>query len=158
MLRFLGADLFQGFEFLSFQLIIVDEEIFQIVGDLFGQVGHFFDVLEDIGTFGNGEEPIIPDHLLAALFFGLFGCDAADDAAFDDDARKTIEFGNDDHVEGVAVLPFCLRDKSEVVGKDHPGREDLAQFKEGGVGNVVVFLGASFGGLDYDVNVDGHGV
>lgn len=146
-----GAYLFQRFKFLSLQLIVIDKEFLEVVGDLFGQVVHLVDVLEDVRAFGDGQEPVVTDQLLTPFFLGLFGFYAADDAAFDDDAGKAVEFGDHDDVQGIAVLSFGFWDEPEIIGKDHAGGQDLAEPEKRRVGYVVIFLGAAFRGLDDDI-------
>lgn len=124
-----GIHFFEGLEFLPFQLVVVYEKFFQVVHDLLGQVLDGFYFFKDVGTFGDGQEAVVTDRFFA-VFPGLFRFDAANDATFDHDARETVEFGNDDHVEGIAIFTLGIRDKAEVIRKDHAGGKYFTHLEE----------------------------
>lgn len=154
LLRLFSLHIADGFEFLSFEFIVIDKELLEVVYDLLGKVLHGFYLFKDVGTLGNGKEAVVADHLFPVVF-GLFRFDAADDAAFDHHAGETVEFGYDDHVQGVAILSFGIGDKTEVIGKDHTGRKDFTHFKEMGFLIIVILLRTPFGSLDHNLNT-GH--
>jgi len=106
MLCLPGPDLLQRFELLPFQLIIIDEEFLQVIGEPLREVCHFLYLLENVRALRDRQIPVVADHFMTVLIFGLLGLYRADDSASDNDPRKTVEFGNHDHIQRVAVFPF----------------------------------------------------
>jgi hypothetical protein len=151
-----GSHLRQRLEFFSLQFIIIHKEFFQLVGHLPGKVFHFFDILENVGEFGDGQKPVIPDHFVAVLIFGLLGLDPTDDAAFDNASGEAVEFRDHYNVQRIVILAPGIRDESEVVGENHTGGEYLFQFEKGRVRHILVLLRAALRGFYHYINAMGH--
>src|SRR6185437_16132276 len=120
------------------------------------QVLHLLDILEDIRTLRNGQEPVIPDQLVAVLLFRLLGLDAPDDPALHDYPRKTLELRDHDHIQRIAILPFGLGNEPEIIREYHPRWQDLLHLEERRIGHIIIFLRTTLRGLDNNIYSTGH--
>ncbi len=91
---------------LAFEPVIVDEEVFELLDEMSGQVVEFFDVGVHVVGFGDGDEAVVADALFAVE---LLAFDDADETGADEDSREGGLVHEEENVDGVAVAPAMVR-------------------------------------------------
>ena len=133
----------------SFEAVVVDEEVFELLDELFREVVEFFDVGVHVVGLGDGDEAVVADAFFAV---DLLAADDADEARGDEAARESGLVHEKENVDGIAVVGEGAGEEAEVVGKDHAGGESVFEGEDFLVGVEAEFVAAALGGFDDDLD------
>src|SRR6185437_10289142 len=142
----LGTAHIELFEVAIAQLVVVDEEGADFIGEVGPQVLQRLLVLMRLGMTGDGDQAVIPDPFLFVLL-ALARLHDADQPAADHAARDDRRIHQHEHIERVAVLAEGRGYETEVIGKIHPFGQRRRQLQAIAVRLILVLVAAAFGRL-----------
>src|SRR5215831_9682597 len=111
---------------LTGQLVIIDEKLFEFLYEFLAQVAHVLHVGVTVICALDGHDAVVP---FFVFFLSLLAFNYSDHAAFQQAARKCRLVHKDQHIERIAIIGLCGRNKAEVIGERHPGGQDSLQRK-----------------------------
>jgi hypothetical protein len=82
----------------AFELVVVDEEVFELFEEVAGKVAEFFDVGVHVIGLSDGDEAVVADAFFAV---DLFAADDADEARGDETAGEGGLVHEEEDVDGV---------------------------------------------------------
>lgn len=130
---------------LSFELVIVDKEDFQLPEKMARKVFEPFDIGVGMVRIGNGHQTVI-----ANAFFPveLLAFDDANQPRQQQTAGKGRLIHQNQNIDRIAIARNRVGKKSEVVRKGHAGRQHFLQRKDLLVNIEGILITAALGSLD----------
>jgi hypothetical protein len=133
---------------LAFEAMVVDEEVLELAEELLWQILWAMDIGVEMVFFGDGKQTVIADLFLAVELFSL---DDSDESGANGNTRVCRLVHQQEHVNGITVGGKRSRQKAEVVGEGHPGRENFVEREDALVGIEGELVAARFGRFDNDL-------
>jgi hypothetical protein len=133
---------------LSFETVIVDEEVLEFLEEFFREIVETLDVGVLVVCVGNRDEAVVSDALLAV---DLLTFDDSDEAGGNENAGEGWLIHENEDVDGVAVSGDGAGEESEVVGEGHAGGKDGFEREDMLIGVKGELVAADTWGFDDDL-------
>src|ERR1700676_1253742 len=108
------------------QLMIVDEEFFELTQEQLTQVVHMLDVGKAVIFVRYRDNSVVPFFVFLVV---LLAFDDSDQPTLHNDARKRGFIHQHQNIDGITGSTFSSRDESEIVRKCHACGQNFLQFK-----------------------------
>ncbi len=135
--------------FMPIQVVIVHKKILEFLDKFLAKVLHMPYVRMTVVGLFYSDDPIVA---FLILFLALQTFNYADDATFQQTARKSRLVHQDEDVGWVAIFSLSRRNETEVVRESHTCRKNLFEPKNLLVGIETEFIAAAFRCLDDHLN------
>src|SRR5947209_4024936 len=127
LLSSLRVKLSYWFEWLAFQTTVRDKEVLDLLHYLFIQLIECLYRVIVMGSYGDGDEPIIA---LGFALVRLFSLNHSNQASGDQAANKGFFLHKQEDIEWVTIFSQGRRDIAKIKGKNTASWQDFAQGKE----------------------------